>query len=336
MKCTDRKYYRRRINRKRQLRTRLIIASSILLSSLIVSLVLLGLRSGTRNIEDEKYRLGIYQSDLFAKDLCVSNEEIRFEEFERDEAFYGALLFNVETKEVLYTEHIHERLFPASTTKIMTTYVALKYGNVDDVVTVSKNATMVPSDSSKAGLKEGDQLTLYDLLYGLILPSGNDSAVAVAEHVAGSVEGFAKLMNEEAKRMGATRTHYVNAHGYHEEDHYTTAYDLYLIFQECLKDHTFREIVSAKEWTAQITGRNGVKREVRWENSNQFLNGMCEMPSGISVLMGKTGNTSKAGKCLVLYVETDEGTPYIAILMGVSTWPNLYINMTQLLQAIPK
>ena len=120
--------------------------------------------------------------------------------------------------------------FQLAQRKILTLYLALKYGTLSDIVTVSDNAVAVPSDSSVAGLRSGVQLTLEDLLYGLMLPSGNDSAVAIAEHISGSVDAFVELMNKEANALGATNSHFVNPHGYHDENHYTTAYDLYLSF----------------------------------------------------------------------------------------------------------
>ena len=122
----------------------------------------------------------LYEGELFANQLCVSNENVSLNDFEVASSLHAAALFGVDQKKVFLSEHMHDRLFPASTTKILTLYLALKYGTLSDEVTVSKNAVSVPSDSSVAGLREGEQLTLEDLLYGLMLPSGNDSAVAIA------------------------------------------------------------------------------------------------------------------------------------------------------------
>ena len=155
---------------------------------------------------------------------------------------------------------MHDRLFPASTTKILTLYLALKYGTLSDVVTVSENAASVPSDSSVAGLRAGEQLTLEDLLYGLMLPSGNDSAVAIAEHISGSEEAFVELMNKEANALGATNSHFANPHGYQDEDHYTTAYDLYLIFNQGILNSKFVDIISAPSYTADIKEQDGTVR----------------------------------------------------------------------------
>ena len=288
-----------------------------------------------KGIAPENYQKEIYTAEAFSTTICVTNEEVEFEEFYRHDEFHGALLFDINSQEVLYSEHAHERLYPASTTKIMTAYLALKYGNLDDYVTVSKNATNIPKDSSTAHLKAGDKLTLRNLLFSLMLPSGNDSAIAIAEHISGDVESFAKLMNEEAKQLGATNTHFVNPHGYHDKDHYTTAYDLYLIFNECLKDETFIKIISSKVKEATVYEAGGGSRTAAWSQTNQFVNGQRKVPNGITVIGGKTGNTFDAGSCLALYCKNENGTPYIAIVMGASSKRNLYDNFTSLMRAIP-
>lgn len=144
---------------------------------------------------------------------------------------------------MVYGFRLYDKLYPASTTKIMTAYLALKYGNLDDIVTVSEHATDFNWDEVTSGLRTGDQVSLYDLVCGLMLRSGNDCGTAIAEHISGSEEAFAELMNREARALGATGTHFTNPHGLHDENHYTTAYDLYLIFNACLKDERFVEII---------------------------------------------------------------------------------------------
>lgn len=299
------------------------------------ALLLLNSRNHVLKYETVAYQSSIYEAEFFADDLCVTNEEVEFEEFHTNDEFHGALLFNIKDQEVLYSEHANEKLYPASTTKIMTAYLALKYGNLEDYVTVSETAVDVPSDSSTAYLKVGDVLTLKDLLYALMLPSGNDSAVAIAEHISGSVEDFVDLMNEEANQLGASNSHFVNPHGYQNEDHYTTAYDMYLIFNECIKDERFLEIVSSKSYSTVVAQKDGSKRDVTWGQSNQFVTGARKTPSGITLIGGKTGNTYDAGSCLVMYGKDSSDTPYISIIMGATSRRNLYDNMTFLWAAIP-
>ena len=327
--------YKRR-NRKRELTFRLIgFAIFLIALSLGVVWFFLKPRDVVAAYEEQTYGMSIYKSDMFADDLCVTAKDVEFKAFRTRDEFHGALLFDLNSQEVLYSERVHEKLYPASTTKILTAYLALKYGDLLDSVTVSKNATNIPSDSSSANLKVGDVLTLRDLLYGLMLPSGNDSAIAIAEHISGSVEEFAKLMNKEAKALGATNSHFVNPHGYQDKKHYTTAYDLYLIFNECIKDETFLDIISAKKWTTTVGEKSGARRTVTWNQSNQFINGAREVPKGISLFGGKTGTTYDAGACILLYGKNKSDVPYISIIMGASSRRNLYDNMTYLLAAIP-
>lgn len=333
MKCIN-KERRRRRNIRRELRIRLA-CTAIFTLFLVAGIVFIELsHNRVKKYESVTYHNSVYLAELFANDFCVANEDIDFKAFYRNDKFHGALLFDIENQKVLYSEQANEKLYPASTTKIMTAYLALKYGDVNDFVTVSKNAVNVPSDSSTAHLQKGDILTLKDLLYALMLPSGNDSAIAIAEHISGSTEEFVELMNQEARLLGATNTHFVNPHGYQDKEHYTTAYDLYLIFKECIKDELFLQIIADKSYDAVITQSDGKTRTVTWPQSNQFINGGREVPKGITLIGGKTGNTFDAGSCILLYGHDSERKPFIAIMMGATSRRNLYDNMTSLLRAI--
>lgn len=285
--------------------------------------------------ELETYRADLYRGTLFADGLCVSAEDIANPAIPGDTSLHGAGLFGVNEQEVFYSYQIHERLFPASTTKILTALLALESGRLDEVVTVGEAAVAIPADSSKAFLQLGDKLTLRDLLYGLMLPSGNDAAVAIAEFLAGSEEAFAQMMNEKAVSLGATNSHFVNSNGYQNENHYTTAYDLYLIFNECIKEPTFQEIISAPEYTAAITMADGSVRNQTWKQSNQFVSGSYQAPEHVTVVGGKTGTTDEAGACLILYSRNASGNSYISIVMGADTKPVLYADMESLLGAVP-
>lgn len=285
--------------------------------------------------ETTNYDRYLYEGELFANQLCVSNENVSLNDFEVASSLHAAALFGVDQKKVFLSEHMYDRLFPASTTKILTLYLALKYGTLSDEVTVSKNAVSVPSDSSVAGLREGEQLTLEDLLYGLMLPSGNDSAVAIAEHISGSVDAFVQLMNQEANALGATNSHFVNPHGYHDKDHYTTAYDLYLIFNQGIQNEKFVDIISSPSYTTDIKEPDGSVRSVTWRQSNLFVNGTRTAPENVTVVGGKTGTTDEAGACLVLYEQDSQSRPYISVVMGAESKNALYTTMDSLLSTIP-
>ena len=250
-----------------------------------------------------------YYADAFAQDLCVVTGEEAFDAgLVTSEA--GAL-FDQGDREVLYSKNAFERLYPASITKVMTALVTLKYGNLADRVTVTEDAVITESGASLCGIEPGDVLTLEQLLYGLMLPSGNDAGAAIAVYVGGSIEGFADMMNEEAARIGAVDTHFVNPHGLHDTDHYTTAYDLYLIFQEAMKDPRFREITGTTAYTASYRDGDGQTVTKTWKGGNWFMTGERETPEGITVIGGKTGTTQAAGYCLIMAEEDAAGGEYI-------------------------
>ena len=206
-----------------------IVVAVLLFLALIGTLMLIlhdNAKDFVSEYEKTHYRKSLYKAETFASQLCVTDADVAMEGYTQDASLHAVGLFDVQGKNVLYADQIFEPLYPASTTKIMTAYVALKYGNLDDMVTVSERATDFAEDEQVCGLQAGDQLSLRDLLNGLLLYSGNDCAVAIAEHVSGSVEAFVDKVNEEARNLGATGTHFVNPHGLQNEDHYTTAYDL--------------------------------------------------------------------------------------------------------------
>ena len=270
--------------------------------------------------------------ELLAENLCVGGTENSATDG-IDAAFaQSAGVFSVEDEVVTYAQNIYQRMYPASTTKILTAYIALKYGNLDDVITVSNEAiTSLMSGSSICGLKPGDSLTLDQALYGLMLCSGNDAANAIAEHISGSVEKFAELMNQEAAALGASQSHFVNAHGLPDENHYTSVYDLYLIFQNAVQDQTFLDIISTMSYDVVYTDVNGAGVERTWENTNQYLTGKEKAPEGITVVGGKTGTTGAAGYCLVLYSYNASGQPIVSIVLKADGKSNLYLLMNEML-----
>ncbi|MDO4438198.1 MAG: serine hydrolase [Eubacteriales bacterium] len=269
------------------------------------------------------------KADGFAASLCVPESD---EAFNTDgvnaEAF---ALFDITDKEIISQKNSFEKVYPASTTKILTCLVALENSNLDDIVTVPKESEITVSGSSMAALRPGDQLSMRDLLYGLMVPSGNDAAVAIAHHISGSIDSFSKLMNEKAVELGATHSNFINPHGLPDDNHYTTVYDMYLIFQEALKNKDFLEIANKKEYTATVTSADGQQREVVWKNGNGFLSGKFTLPEGISITAGKTGHTSKAGFCLVLAEKDTDGHEYISIVMKAPVYEELYSGMSNLI-----
>lgn len=335
MKCTDRT---RKLRKARQARRRLIAGMLLLL--IILCVILAGIlifqfffREEHRAAEYEMTHYDQVQGEVpfLSADLCVVSEDINLSGGPDASTFKAAGFFDLTQKETFYAQNIHERVYPASTTKVMTALIALQRGNLDDVVTVSANAANRASDESVCDLKEGDQLTLEDLLIGLLLQSGNDNAVAIAEHIGGSVEDFVEMMNQEAARLMATNTHFVSPHGLQDENHYTTAYDLYLIFNEAIKQEKFMEIIQLDSYTPHITHADGTQAEAKWEASNFYARGEAEKPSKATIVGGKTGTTQKAGNCLILLSKDGQEQPYISVIMGAESKDLLYEDMTTLI-----
>lgn len=280
------------------------------------------------NIEEESL-----STTPFAANLCVVSSDLNVSNVDMSKAS-GAGLFDISKKEALYAKNVHEKLYPASLTKIMTALIALKYGSVDMTLTASSNVTNLESGAQTCGLKEGDQMTLDQALRVLLLNSANDAAIMIAEGIGGSVEGFADMMNEEALKIGATNTHFVNPHGLSDENHYTTVYDMYLITNAAIQYERFNEMIRMTEYDTVYYDKNGNAKELNVKSTNYYLHGQVQAPSGITVLGGKTGTTNAAGHCLVLVSRDTSGNPYISIVMRSESREDLYSQMSELLDEI--
>ena len=236
---------------------------------------------------------------------------------------------------LLYGKEAQTALPNASTTKILTCIVAMEQCKPDEVVTFSAKAASQPK--VHLGAKKGEQFYMQDLWYGLMLESYNDCAYAIAEHVAGSAEKFAALMNEKAKKIGCTDSHFVTPNGLDAKDeqgeHHTTAYDLYLIFNACIQNDTFKEIISMSSYTMSIGDAAGNTHSLEVLPTNYYSLGKTEAPEGIKVFGGKTGTTDQAGCCVILYSEDMEAHPYISVIMGAEDKAFLYQEMNRLLEA---
>lgn len=269
----------------------------------------------------------------FAAELCVVSSDVNLNNVDMTQAS-AAGLFDIGSQETLYAKNVHDRLYPASLTKIMTALVALKYGSSETLLTASANVTNLESGAQVCGLKEGDQMTLDQALHVLLINSANDAGVLIAEGLCGSVEEFAEKMNQEALALGATNTHFTNPHGLSDEEHYTTVYDMYLIANAAMQYDRFNEIIHMPEYSTVYYDKNGASKELTVKNTNRYLQGTAEVPSGITVLGGKTGTTSAAGHCLVLFSRDTSGNPYISVIMRSENGDALYSEMTELLDEI--
>ncbi|MCD2491053.1 D-alanyl-D-alanine carboxypeptidase [Lacrimispora sp. NSJ-141] len=270
---------------------------------------------------------------LFAEKLCVVTAD---SEADPDITSEAGVTFDRTNGEVVYSKNAYERLYPASVTKIMTCLVALKYGDLSKEITVRADmlANLDP-DSSVCRVKDGDTLNLEQLLYGLMLPSGNDAANVIAYLVAGGEEAFVELMNQEARSLGATDSHFVNAHGLNDPNHYTTAYDIYLIFNELMNYEEFMKIIGTQQYTAQYTN-NGQPVTNTWNRGIWYFCGQAVAPDGVTPLGGKTGTTPEAKFCLSMASEDETGAQYVSVVLKADSRESLYVTMTSLLSKIQK
>ncbi len=223
----------------------------------------------------------------------------------------SAIVMEKESGRILYEINPRQKLPMASTTKIMTAIVALEKGNPADNVTISAAAEGV--EGSSMYIRQGEIMSLEELLYGLMLCSGNDAAVAIAEHVGGNIEQFVQMMNQKAQEIGALDTHFDNPNGLPSDSHYSTAYDMALITAYGLKNATFAKIVSTREMTISGYGKQYVRQLV---NHNKLLK---MYPDCIGV---KTGFTKEAGRCLVSAAKRDGMTLICVTLNAPNDWDN--------------
>lgn len=229
----------------------------------------------------------------------------------------GAILVELNSGTTVYEYNADDRLYPASLTKVMTCLLALEHGNLTDEVTVDGNLLKgLDADASIAGLSPGDRLSLEDLLYCVMVPSANDASLVVADHIAGSVDAFVDMMNEKAKELGCTNTHFVNPDGLHDEDHYSSARDLSIITKAALESDMFRTICSTAVY--ELNSEHTTAESVIY-TTNYFLSTIIspkyywEKASGV-----KTGHTTPAGRCLITLVE-ENGFSYLSVVLGAAT-----------------
>lgn len=208
----------------------------------------------------------------------------------------AAILIDNETNRVLYDKNANERMFPASTTKIMTAILVLENCDLDETVTASYDALMsIPEGYVTAEIQGEEQFTVEQLLEMLLVHSANDAANVLAEYVGGSIESFISMMNTKVNELGLSNTHFTNAYGLQEDNHYTTAYDLAKIMQYCIQNDDFRRIAGSVSCSIPATNKSGVRS---YTSTNQLI--LPDSPNYYSyVTVGKTGFTTEAGRCLV-------------------------------------
>ena len=236
-----------------------------------------------------------------------------------------AVLMDAHTGKVLYEEHANHRRFPASITKIMTCLVVLENTSLQNMVTIS-SVKLEDKKASRIGLKSGEVISVEDLLYGLMLESGNDAGVALAMYVAGSVPAFADMMNEKAAELGMTNSHFVNPHGLHDSNHYTTAMDMAKLAYAAMKNPTFRKIVGTYKYTPPTTNKHTTEKPwypTTWKNGNRLIATSDDAfafndPNGHAIGI-KTGYTGAAESTLVSAAISFDGTQEVIAVVLFDT-----------------
>ena len=217
----------------------------------------------------------------------------------------SVMIMELTTSTVLYEKDADSMRYPASTTKILTCLLALENSSMDEMVTFSERAVDLEEAASNIDAVAGETMSMKDCLYGLMLASGNDVANAIAEHIGGSIEGFADMMNERAAAIGCTGSHFENPSGLFGDEHYTTARDMALIAQEAYKNSTFIDLITTSTYTMGPTNENDEPRTFR--NWNELINEDSDYYCP-DVIGGKTGYLDESGRCLVTYSQRDNMT----------------------------
>lgn len=244
--------------------------------------------------------------------------------FETPDIIAGAaILIDSSSEKVLYSKNETEKMYPASTTKILTAILTLENCNLDDVVTVPYEAiSSIPSGYSVAALQAGEQLTVEQLLRLMLVHSANDAANVLAYHISSSIDAFANLMNDKISELGLKNTHFTNPSGMHDENHYTTAYDLAIIMKYCMKNGTFRNYAGLKSCTIPPTNKyeervfKTTNDLLIYDNRNVASNYYYQY-----AIAGKTGYTTPAKNCLVSVANKD-GLELICVVLSVGLYPN--------------
>ncbi len=323
---------------------RILIVLLIIVAALIITVT--GATAADRNLPmpipytNETYayhtvgRAAMLSDSSMASRLCVGDNNVDNAGVSLRSDSEHAALFSLDDHSVLYAKGMYEKIYPASITKIMTAILALKYGNMDDTVTINWQDVSLEPGSQVVGFQIGDKVKMSELLHGLLIHSGNDCAQAIARHVAGSMDKFVEMMNEEADELGCTGTHFMNPTGLHNENHYTTVYDIYLMLNEAITNDTFVNVMQVGVYDLQYENAAGSEKHVTLDATDHYLTGETDPPKNVTVLGGKTGTTDAAGNCLAIESQNAYGQPYISIVVGAKTKDALYTDMNSLLSLI--
>ncbi len=264
------------------------------------------------------------------QNVCIVENESQY-----DAAYIqssAGILFNLDTNEVLYSKNAREALPIASLTKLMTALLVLESDRMNDTVMTGNEVQITEYNAWLCHFQPGDEISVRDLMYATLIYSGNDAAAALAAYVGGTEEGFVSRMNERAEELGAGDTHFANPHGLDDKSHYSSLYDLYLIFRQCMQHKQFLDIIGAESYTCEYTHSDGTAVIRKFSNTNWYFTGDAQPVEGITILGGKTGNTPRAHRCLMVLAENESGERFLAGVLGASDQETLYKEINRLLK----
>ncbi len=250
----------------------------------------------------------------------------------------AAILVDATTGEVLFQKNPHKKEYPASTTKVLTALLAIKYGDHNGIVKVgSEEVTFYEDNVVVCDYRVGDEIPFDIALHGALMASGNDAAGVLARFAKDDLSDFADLMNEEVKALGATNSHFVNPHGLYNDEHYTTAYDLYLIYKEAIKYDYFLDAISCMAYSNTFTRKTSYSTyqiPCAYSTSVPFYTGLAVAPSHIEIMGGKSGYTEVARRSYVLHARAN-GHDYICVVLKSDSYDYMCADLTYLLSYIP-
>jgi len=257
-------------------------------------------------------------------------EDYVFDE-EKEKRTGSVFVVNRTDNQLLFGYHMLDSVAPASLTKLMTALVTMEKCEPGEIVTIDEVSAKM-TRGSVSELEEGDKITVYNLLVVLLTASANNAAITLARHISGTEEEFVKLMNDSMDRLGENNTNFVNSSGLQVKNHTTTPYDIYLVYQECMKYPAFREIMKLTRGEYEYTNAAGEQHVRPFETTNAFKIGKYPYPDGIKILGSKTGTTDEAGYCLLMHVQGVSGTEYLLGVFHCASEEKLYTKMAGLME----
>lgn len=316
------------------------------LVTMIIVIIVLSSGAFINNKIDDKYNntydlnlnTELVVQDDDALHMFVNNAVVKKDEQINDNltaGCYYSLFIDEDDKNVLVAKNAHKRMYPASLTKLMTALIVcekIEDGSIslDDVVTLEKSYDLSSEGVGPCEIGYGCKITVKDLMYGLLLQSNNYYAIILGEYVAGDITSFCDMMNQKAAVIGATNSHFVNPHGLDHPDHYTTAYDIYLIIKEAYSHELIRQIDSVNTYTYSYLNQADNEVVVDISATSFFALGIVPLPAGYTIECWKTGTTDAAGNALALYLTKDD-KKYIAIASNPESKTELYSSIVKML-----